>query len=286
MPHKDPLKRSEYHRLYKQRRKAGPDGEAFRSLLRVQERNLYQKLKDDPAFRERQRAKNARHRAKNRAKLAAAERDRIARKKLADLLGWSQKIAERAKRHRQTPKGKASSRRHARKSYEKKKNDDDFKQKNVLRSRTWYQANKPRARGTINLRTRKRYATDLHFRIGLCLRRRMYMAIKYKYTGSQAIHDLGCSLAFLIEHLEGQFRPGMTWDNWGRNGWHIDHIMPLRSFDLSDPSQYAAACHYTNLQPLWSHDNVRKGARLGKPRPEDWPANYQTALQVCIPLRS
>lgn len=77
------------------------------------------------------------------------------------------------------------------------------------------------------------------------------------------IESIGCSADELKYHIERQFQPGMSWGNWG-NGhgkWNIDHIRPLASFDLSDESQFAAACHYTNLQPLWWIDNMRKGAR-------------------------
>ncbi len=51
----------------------------------------------------------------------------------------------------------------------------------------------------------------------------------------------------------------MSWDNYGE--WHIDHIVPLSSFDLTDKSQVNKVCHYTNLQPLWAIDNLRKGDR-------------------------
>ena len=58
----------------------------------------------------------------------------------------------------------------------------------------------------------------------------------------------------------------MSWDNYGapqgQRGWHIDHIKPLAAFDLTDPEQCKQACHYTNLQPLWADENMRKGARF------------------------
>lgn len=53
----------------------------------------------------------------------------------------------------------------------------------------------------------------------------------------------------------------MTWDNWAPKGWHVDHIIPLSSFDLTNRDQLLAACHYTNLQPLWAKENLQKGAR-------------------------
>ena len=66
----------------------------------------------------------------------------------------------------------------------------------------------------------------------------------------------GCSTDELVKHLEDQFKDGMTWDNYGRYGWHIDHIKPLsKAEDMEDLIRRA---HYTNLQPLWATDNLKK----------------------------
>ena len=73
---------------------------------------------------------------------------------------------------------------------------------------------------------------------------------------------LGCSIEEVRNHLERLFQPGMTWDNWGKYGWHIDHIIPVSYFDFSDPEQQYWAFHYTNLQPLWAVDNLRKGNKI------------------------
>lgn len=54
----------------------------------------------------------------------------------------------------------------------------------------------------------------------------------------------------------------MTWENRGMFGWHIDHIIPLSLFNLTDRNDFLNACHYTNLQPLWSLDNLKKGDRI------------------------
>lgn len=93
------------------------------------------------------------------------------------------------------------------------------------------------------------------------LRARVCTALTLNYKSGSAVRDLGCSIEYLKAYLEGQFEPGMTWDNWGRHGWHIDHIVPLAAFDLTDPEQFRQAVHYTNLQPLWAKDNLRKAAK-------------------------
>jgi hypothetical protein len=110
-----------------------------------------------------------------------------------------------------------------------------------------------------------RLRTDARFRLALLLRTRLRAALRGGYKNGSAVRDLGCSIAKLRQHLERQFKPGMTWGNWSRTGWHIDHIRPLASFDLGDPSQLKAAVHYTNLQPLWAIENLKKATRVGAP---------------------
>jgi hypothetical protein len=63
------------------------------------------------------------------------------------------------------------------------------------------------------------------------------------------------------ELLAYQKQYRMSWDNYGVNGWHVDHIRPLSSFYLTDNNQLEIACHYTNMQPLWGKDNIKKGAK-------------------------
>jgi len=98
----------------------------------------------------------------------------------------------------------------------------------------------------------------IQFRIIRNLRGRLSQAIKHSYKSGSAIKDLGCSIPELKLHLESKFQSGMTWDNYGKYGWHIDHIKPLSSFDLTNREQVLMACHYTNLQPLWAIDNMIK----------------------------
>lgn len=80
----------------------------------------------------------------------------------------------------------------------------------------------------------------------------------FKVMTVSAVTDLGCSIEFLMEYLSSKFQEGMSWENYGKQGWHIDHILPLSKFNLEDPTEFKVANHYTNLQPLWAIDNLKK----------------------------
>ena len=67
-------------------------------------------------------------------------------------------------------------------------------------------------------------------------------------------------MPFVKKWIESQFVDGMSWDNHGE--WHIDHIRPCASFDLTDPEQQKECFNYKNLQPLWAKDNLSKGDRF------------------------
>ena len=77
-------------------------------------------------------------------------------------------------------------------------------------------------------------------------------------NGAKTDKLVGCTGKQLKTHLENLFQEGMTWDNYGFYGWHIDHKKSLSSFDLSDPKQASEAFNYKNLQPLWAKDNLTK----------------------------
>ena len=78
------------------------------------------------------------------------------------------------------------------------------------------------------------------------------------YKTGSAVKDLGCDIKEFKKYIESKWSQGMSWDNYGYNGWHIDHIIPLVNFDLTDKKQLKEACHYGNLQPLWKNDNLEK----------------------------
>jgi len=83
-------------------------------------------------------------------------------------------------------------------------------------------------------------------------------AIKQKKNIS-TISLLGCSIEKFRRHIELKFQNRMNWKSYGK--WHIDHIKPIAKFDLNDLEEQKKCFHYTNLQPLWAIENMKKGAR-------------------------
>ncbi len=73
-------------------------------------------------------------------------------------------------------------------------------------------------------------------------------------------NDIGCSRDELCDYIESLFLDGMSWENF--NEWHIDHIKPLSSFNMLDAAERSKANHFSNLQPLWAIDNLKKGNRV------------------------
>lgn len=107
---------------------------------------------------------------------------------------------------------------------------------------------------------RGRRKNDPIFRLRQNLRTRLKTAMHKGCKTGSAVSDLGCSIPEFKRYLKSKFQPGMTWDD--RKVWHIDHIVPLASVDLTDREQLLKVCHYTNLQPLWAADNMSKGAKV------------------------
>lgn len=111
---------------------------------------------------------------------------------------------------------------------------------------------------------RSRLKEDECYRIRQTYSSRVRIAIK-KQRGDKAYRTLellGTTIENTREHLESQFTQGMKWDNMGRGGWHIDHIIPCSFFDLTKPSHQKVCFNWQNLQPLWEKNNITKGNKF------------------------
>ena len=90
------------------------------------------------------------------------------------------------------------------------------------------------------------------------VRNRIYQALKYNKE-MRSTEYLGCNIEKFREHIESQFKEGMSWDNYGK--WHIDHKIPIAyKQDGISPTieEIAKRLHYTNTQPLWADENISK----------------------------
>lgn len=110
---------------------------------------------------------------------------------------------------------------------------------------------------------RYRLDVDPAFRIKRNMRSRVYIALKHQHTVKQnsTFELVGCSVDYLVAHLEKQFKPGMTWDNYGPT-WHVDHRIPCSAFDLTDNTHLYACFNYRNLQPMFATENILKSNKV------------------------
>ena len=114
---------------------------------------------------------------------------------------------------------------------------------------------------------RQRLDNDPTFKLEKALRSRLKSAVKRANTtkSKKTFKLIGCKTLFLKKYIENMFQEGMTWENYGSSEikcWHIDHIKPCASFNLSDPKQQIMCFHYTNLQPLWREENLSKSNKF------------------------
>lgn len=158
--------------------------------------------------------------------------------------------SERAKEYYKNNKDKINL-----KQIEYRKNNYD---KISSKKKEWTKKNREK----INQRQRFRQKHDYHYKIRKNLSSRLSEFVRYKYRSESVKYIVGCSISELKKHLENQFTKGMTWDNYSLKGWHIDHIKPCASFDLTDIEQQKECFHYTNLQPLWAKDNLIKSDKI------------------------
>ena len=127
-------------------------------------------------------------------------------------------------------------------------------------NKQYYEENAERMKENSKKSLYRRIENDVGFKILQRLRKRMYDAVKGNVKSARTIELIGCSTDKLRQHLEKQFTGGMSWENYGE--WHVDHIIPCANFDFTKESDQRECFHYTNLQPLWAIDNIRKSNKM------------------------
>jgi len=132
------------------------------------------------------------------------------------------------------------------------------KQEINKRMRVYYYNHKEEYAKRKKINVKYRYKNDVYFKLVVILRNRIKRVLKRNSKKGHTLELLGCSVKFFKQYLENKFAKGMSWDNYGFYGWHIDHIKGCKEFDLSKKSEQRKCFHYTNLQPLWATDNLVK----------------------------
>ena len=128
-------------------------------------------------------------------------------------------------------------------------------------SRKYYKLNRQKIIDyNVQLRRNKRL-NNINIRLKDRLSKRLWDAVKGNCKSDKTMKLLGCSVEFLKQHLETQFKPGMTWDNYGK--WHVDHIRPCCAFNLKLKSEQQKCFNYTNLRPLWAEENFKRPKIIG-----------------------
>ena len=170
-----------------------------------------------------------------------ARMNRYLRKKYKNDAEWRRKLLDRQKVYDQ-----------------KNRQNPEWVQKHNMRNKRW----REKSKGYFNDYIKNRAKRDLDFKLRNNLRARIRAALKQQSASKDlgTADIVGCTIAELRAHLEMQFKEGMSWDNHGQ--WHIDHIKPCAAFDLTDPKQQRECFHFTNMQPLWAHENQIKGASI------------------------
>ena len=134
-----------------------------------------------------------------------------------------------------------------------------YHSKPASRRNSLYYSNKEAYNEVTRLRHNRYYSENTQFKVKTALRDLLNKLLKYGWKNRNLAYVLGCSCDDFIEYIESKFLPGMSWDN--RSEWHLDHIQPIRSFDLSVLADIKKCYHYTNFQVLWAKANLSKSGK-------------------------
>jgi len=142
--------------------------------------------------------------------------------------------------------------------------DKIYKEKNKEKLKEYREKNKLRIREYSRIRCNEKSKTDISFKILKNLRSRIRFALKKGEIKKADTTEnlLGCSVPNFKKYFTSLFKENMTWNDFMNGKIHIDHIIPCSKFDLRDEEQQRICFHYTNLQPLWGIDNLKKGTKI------------------------
>ena len=176
-------------------------------------------------------------------------KEKIKKKQIDYYYKNTEKIREKTIKYNKINKKKINER--------KRKYYQENREKKLLQSKIYRDNNKEKVKAHDIWRSKN----NINRKLAIRLRRRTLAALKDNIKSKNTMSLLGIeNIEFLWKHLELTFKFGMTRENHGL--WHIDHIRPCSSFDLTKPEEQTKCFHYTNLQALWAHENLSKGDKI------------------------
>lgn len=141
----------------------------------------------------------------------------------------------------------------------------------------WKESNPDKVKET-KRRIYEKQKDDPKHKVDSAMRAGMHVSIiRGSKAGRKWESLVGYTVDDLMRHLERQFLTGMTWGNYGRGGWHIDHKIPRSAFNYETPDDldFNRCWALSNLQPMWEPDNISKSNKLDKP--------FQPSLKLAAP---
>ena len=171
--------------------------------------------------------------------------------------------------YRKSPEGRAAAK--------KWNNNNKNWWKNYKKTEVWIRLKKKHAKSKATIERYKRYQkTEKYKKVIQKYRSKKIVKIRIKIRGNigkifrrlnitknkTSFKYLGCSINKFKQHIEKQFKPGMSWENHGVYGWHFDHIRPVSSFNFNSKEDIQKCNNYKNFQPMWAEDNLKKSNKL------------------------
>jgi hypothetical protein len=174
-----------------------------------------------------------------------------------DVLGTKKRDRKKYERDKEKERAYAQT-----KKYRDYRGSSQYKEKCSESHRLYYLKYKKELNKKTAYLHKIKHRGDINYKIASRIRNTIRVALNggRKSAGTEEL--MGCSFGFLMGYIESKFTEGMSWANYGQFGWHIDHVVPISSFNLSIPEQQKKCFGYLNLQPLWWYDNLRKGNKL------------------------
>lgn len=263
-------------KLYEEFSKQSSRKDGRRSYCKecIKDISVNRSIKEIELFREKRKEYNIKNAEKKRAYQKKYRKENI---EVVSIKEKAYKIKNKDKvrvykkeyAHKNAAKIKSSYREYYKKNNKKLKayQRDYFKgNKNYVLSRNkkYYLKNKAKIMQVAKTYNRNRRLTNIYYKLRMNMSCAIWHGLRKNKLGKGWQTLVPYTIKELMTHLESNFTTGMTWENYGKSGWHVDHIIPQSYFkyDSYTHPAFKACWDLNNLQPLWAKDNISKSNRI------------------------